>query len=83
MYYIQPTKNHPNETLKRLVLFSSDGHQMVLCEAHDVNGTYQGQKHTLICLIQDYYWTTVVKDVVSWVRIVQFDNTILINLFSN
>lgn len=70
MYYTQPTKNHPNETVKRLVLFTSDEHQMVLREAHDVNGAHQGQKRTLARLTQDYYWTTMAKDVVSWVRIV-------------
>ena len=70
MYYTQPIKNHPNETVKCLVLFSSDEHQMVLHEAHDVNGVHQGQKCTLACLKQDYYWATIGKDVVSWVSIV-------------
>ena len=59
--------NTPNETVKCLVLFSSNEDQMVLCEAHDVNFAHQGQKHTLAHLTQDNYWTTMAKDVVSWV----------------
>ena len=70
MYFTQPSENNPNETVKHLVLFSSDEHQIALRDTYDVNGVHQGQKHTLAHLTQDYYWTTMAKDAISWVSIV-------------